>query len=215
MKDRLSLVYSVLYKIYGPQKWWPADSVFEVIVGAILTQNTSWKNVERAIANLKSSRNLSPERLRKISIKKLASIIKPSGYHNVKAKRLKNFIKYLFKSYKGSLNRLFSQPIAAIRQGLLSVNGIGPETADSIILYAAKKPVFVIDAYTKRILFRCGIIKYDLPYEQIQAVFHKNLPMNAALFNEYHALIVEHGKNVCKTKPLCCKCALRACCAGE
>ncbi len=210
---RLSKIYNILYKIYGPRNWWPADSPFEVIVGAILTQNTSWENVKKAIANLKKKRKLSLRQLYKIKISGLSSLIKSCGYHNIKAKRLKSFIDYLFKNYKGSLSKFFSKSTGNIRKQLLAINGIGPETADSILLYAAGKAVFVVDAYTKRILERQGLIKPNASYEQIQQLFENNLPKSSKLFNEYHALIVEHAKWVCKKKPICSECALRKGCS--
>lgn len=205
-------IYNILYKIYGPQDWWPAESPFEVIVGAILTQNTSWKNVKKAITNLKRKKMLSPKALYNINKKELAALIKPCGYYNIKAKRLKSFIDYLFKNYNGSLNRFFSNSTANIRKRLLSINGIGPETADSILLYAANRPVFVVDAYTKRILQRQGLIKETAAYEYVQKIFENNLPKNTRLFNEYHALLVQHGKEVCKKKPLCHSCAIHKDC---
>ncbi len=210
---RLSEIYNILYKIYGPRNWWPADSPFEVIVGAILTQNTSWENAKKAIANLKKKSKLSPRQLYKIKISELSSLIKSCGYHNIKAKRLKSFIDYLFENYKGSLSKIFSNSTANIRKQLLAINGIGPETADSILLYAANRPVFVVDAYTKRILERQGLIKPNASYEQIQQLFENNLPKSSKLFNEYHALIVEHAKWVCKKKPICSECTLRKWCS--
>ncbi|MFH0732935.1 MAG: endonuclease III domain-containing protein [Candidatus Omnitrophota bacterium] len=201
-----------MFKIYGPRNWWPANSPFEVIVGAILTQNTSWRNVDKAIRNLKKKRKLSPRALHNIGKTELASLIRPSGYYNIKAKRLKSFIDFLFKKHKGSLKSLFSGAAGSLRAKLLNINGIGPETADSIILYAANKPVFVVDAYTKRILQRQGLIKKSASYEKVQQLFEGNLPKSSRLFNEYHALIVEHAKTICKKKPLCALCALRKDC---
>jgi len=204
MSSGLNDIYNRLHKHFGPQHWWPADTKFEVIIGAILTQNTAWPNVERAIKNLKKENVLTPEKLYRLNIKKLAHLIKPSGYYNIKAKRIKSFLKFLFADYNGSLKRLFDEDLGVLREKLLSVNGIGPETADSIILYAAGKPVFVVDAYTKRIFSRHGFIKPDSEYVSVQRMFHENLPADAKLFNEYHALIVELGKNMCKkTKPKC------------
>lgn len=208
LKIKLYNIYNILYKLYGPRDWWPANSPFEVIVGAILTQNTSWKNAEKAIANLKANSRLSPAKLYKISKYKLATLIKPCGYYNIKATRLKHFIEYLIENYKGSLNKFFSYSTPDIRRKLLAIKGIGPETADSILLYAANRPVFVVDAYTKRILERQGLIKPNAVYEQIQELFEDNLPKSSKLFNEYHALIVQHGKDICKKKPLCSVCAL-------
>ena len=169
---RLRYIYNTLYKRYGPRNWWPADTPFEMIVGAILTQNTSWNNAEKAIANLKANKGLTPGKLKKMSKNKLASLIKPCGYYNIKAARLKHFIEYLVKNYGGSLKKFFSNSTASIRKQLLAINGIGPETADSILLYAAKKPVFVVDAYTKRILERHRLIRGNATYEQVQRLFY-------------------------------------------
>lgn len=200
-------IYGRLYRHFGRQKWWPADSKFEVIIGAILTQNTSWSNVQRAIENLKKEKALSPEKLNRLTISRLGQIIKPSGFYNIKAKRIKAFLGFLYKDYKGSLTRMFNESLPVLREKLLAVNGIGPETADSILLYAAGKPVFVVDAYTKRIFSRHGFIKHDADYHQVQRFFSENLPGDTRLFNEYHALIVELGKNICKkAKPRCEQC---------
>lgn len=196
-------IYSILYGKFGPQNWWPADTEFEVIIGAILTQNTAWANVERAIGNLKKENVLTPQRLYELDTKKLARLIKPSGYYNIKAKRIKAFLEFLFKNYKGSLKNMFGEGLKGLRQKLLGVNGIGPETADSILLYAAEEPVFVVDAYTKRVFSRHGFIKKDAGYDETQRFFMDNLPVNREFFNEYHALIVKLGKTICKTKPRC------------
>ena len=212
MSKSLFTIFKILKKAYGPQHWWPADSPFEVAVGAILTQNTSWKNVERAIGRLKKKNLLSTGRMSRSPIKTLAQCLKPAGYFNVKARRLKNFLIFLSNEYKGSLQKLFTEPLAALRQKLLTINGIGPETADSIILYAAEKPIFVVDAYTKRIFSRIGFLKLSASYDETQACFMKNLPLNTKLFNEFHALIVEHAKRFCKTKPVCEPCPLRPRC---
>jgi endonuclease-3 related protein len=154
MQKKLLKLYKQLYRVYGPQHWWPAKTRLEVIIGAVLTQNTAWLNAEKAIANLASQNLLSPLSLKNVRKKKLASLIKPSGYYNIKADRLKSFIIFLFKKYSGSLNKMFLQDIQSLRQELLNVKGLGRETVDSILLYAGKKPVFVVDAYTKRILLR-------------------------------------------------------------
>ena len=198
-------IYDKLYAFYGPQQWWPAQSGFEIIVGAILTQNTSWSNVEKAIAVLRESRLLTPEKILKTDISKLAKSIRSSGYFNRKAKRLKNFIEFLFKHYNGSLEVMFKGETADLRKLLLEVNGIGEETADSILLYAGRKPVFVVDAYTRRIFTRHGIISSDDTYAQIQKKFIENLNGHEELFNEYHALIVALGKNICLKKNSLCK----------
>jgi endonuclease-3 related protein len=179
-------------------------------VGAILTQNTSWNNVKKAIDNLKKKKFLEPSRLYRLSHKRLALFIKPAGYYNIKAKRLKEFLSFLFKSYKGNLRTMTREDTQELREKLLSVNGIGQETADSILLYALKKPVFVVDAYTKRILWRHRFIKEDSHYEEIQNLFMKNLKKDVRLFNEYHALLVKLGKDFClKRKPKCDICPLK------
>jgi endonuclease III related protein len=204
----LEKIYRRLYEEFGPQHWWPGQTKFEVIIGAILTQNTNWDNVEKALRNLKRNQLLSPYSLRNVSVTKLASLIKPAGYFNVKAKRLKNFIVFLFDEYKGSLKKMEKEELAQLRQKLLRVNGIGPETADSILLYAFHKPVFVVDAYTKRVLYRHNIVDKDADYHSIQNIFMYDLSHDVKLFNEYHALIVRLGKQYCKTNPVCEQCPL-------
>ena len=204
----LTEIYASLLKSFGKQYWWPGDTGFEVVIGAILTQNTNWINVEKAIKNLKAAKVFTPKKLYEIDIKKLAELIKPSGYFNVKAKRLKHFIDWLFSNYNGSLSKLFKHDYATLREELLSVYGIGKETADSIILYAAEKPTFVVDAYTKRVLVRHGLITDDYDYEAIKAVFEDNLPAKVPLYNEYHALFVMVGKHYCKPKMQCEECPL-------
>lgn len=208
-QKELLRIYGKLYARFGPRHWWPADTALEVVVGAILTQNTAWTNVEKAIATLKHRRLLTAEKLYRLDIKTLASLIRPAGYYNIKAKRLKNFLEFLFTGYNGSLKKLFSSLLPDLRNRLLSINGIGPETADSILLYAARKPVFVVDAYTKRIFSRHNLIRPDADYRQVQRFFTDNLPKDEKLFNEYHALIVELGKNICKAKPRCRICPIR------
>lgn len=207
-KKYLETIYKKLFERFGPQSWWPAETKFEVIIGAILTQNTNWGNVEKALANLKQSRVLSPFALRQISIIKLARLIKPSGTFNIKAKRLKNFIRFFYKEYGGDLARMAKEPTDILRKKVLMVDGIGPETADSILLYACDHPIFVVDAYTKRILSRHNLIRKDDNYHHVQEVFMSNLPADAQLFNEHHALIVRLGKDFCRTKPLCALCPL-------
>lgn len=210
VKKRLMAVYRILVRAYGPQHWWPADTPFEVMVGAVLTQNTAWSNVEKAIANLKRERLLSsPSHMNAVANKVLASLIRPSGYYNIKTKRLRNLLSYINTRYAGSLKKMFSADPAVLRQQLLEINGIGPETADSIMLYAGGKPFFVVDAYTKRIFSRQGLIKGNTDYHTVQGFFMDNLPHNAMFFNEYHALIVRIGKEYCKkTRPLCSGCPL-------
>ncbi|MBU1905580.1 MAG: endonuclease III domain-containing protein [Candidatus Omnitrophica bacterium] len=209
MRSILNSLYQRLYSHFGPQDWWPADSPFEVIIGAILTQNTNWLNVERAINNLRENKSLSFSRLSKLPLKKLASLIRPAGYYNIKAKRLKDFLIFLSQSYRANLKKMSKETTYPLREKLLSVKGIGPETADSILLYALNKKTFVVDAYTKRILSRHGLIKQDATYDQVQNLFMRNLKNNVKLFNEYHALLVRLGKEYClKSKPKCKLCPL-------
>lgn len=208
MTEKLALMYKKLYACFGPQRWWPGETPFEVAVGAILTQNTNWTNVEKAIANLKSDKALSPKALHDMPHNRLASLIRPAGYFNIKTKRLKNFIGLLINEYHGSMSGMAKEDLGAIRTKLMAVNGIGPETADSIILYALEKPVFVIDAYTKRVLSRHNILAQDASYDAFQAFFHSKLRKDISLFNEYHALFVRLAKENCRTKPLCAGCPL-------
>lgn len=205
----LTELYNKLYSFYGPQYWWPGDTPFEIAVGAILTQNTNWANVEKAIKNLKDAKMLSVKDLHEMTHKKLSSLIKPAGYFNIKANRLKSFIDFLVNNYNGSMERMKKENIKTLRKKLLDVHGIGPETADSILLYALDMPVFVIDAYTKRVLSRHKIMDYGASYDKYQELFHKELDKDLQLFNEYHALFVRVGKDYCKPKPLCEKCPLR------
>ena len=209
MKKRLRLIYRKALSCLGPQHWWPGESPFEVMVGAILTQNTSWLNVEKAISNLKKQKLLSLRRLYKMPVRELAKIIRPVGYHNIKACRLKNFLKFFIKSYQGSIKKISLVEIKDLRKDLLKVNGIGPETADSILLYALNKPVFVVDAYTRRIFARHGLLRENSTYDETQNLFMKNLKKDVKLFNEYHALLVRIGKDFClKNKPKCRLCPL-------
>lgn len=208
-KKALFSIYRRLYKTFGPQYWWPAQMPFEVMVGAILTQNTAWANVEKAIDNLKLARCLTPRKIRDISLSRLARLIRPSGYYNIKAERLKAFINFLFEKYHGSPQLMFKTNLSRLRQELLNVKGIGPETADSILLYAANKPIFVVDAYTKRILERHHILDGKINYDEVQNIFMHNLEPRVKLFNEFHALLVRLGKDFCKKKPLCARCPLK------
>jgi endonuclease-3 related protein len=208
MPEKLALMYKKLYAAFGPQYWWPGETPFEVAVGAILTQNTNWANVEKAIANLKKNGVLRPKALHNMTHARLASLIRPAGYFNIKAKRLKNYISFLINEYQGSMPRMAKEDLRSIRKKLLSVNGIGPETADSIILYALGKPVFVIDAYTKRVLSRHNILDPNASYDVFQGLFHSKLRENICLYNEYHALFVRLAKENCRTKPLCAGCPL-------
>jgi endonuclease-3 related protein len=208
-RSRLNAIYRRLYKAFGAQHWWPGETPFEVAVGAILTQNTNWGNVEKAIANVRNVGKLNAAAIERMSAQRLASLIRPAGYFNVKAKRLKHFLDFLTKGYGGSMDRMKEEGLETIRVKLLGVNGIGPETADSIILYALEKPVFVIDAYTKRVLSRHNIRKHDASYHSFQELFHSNLRRDVQLFNEYHALFVRAAKEHCRTKPLCTGCPLK------
>lgn len=209
ISEKLFKIYNAMYEEYGPQHWWPGETPFEVVVGAVLTQNTAWTNVEKAIANLKRRGLLSPERLYSLPHNRLASLIKPSGYYNIKARRLKGLLEFMLNHYKGSLEEMAAVDTGVMREQLLRVNGIGPETADSILLYAFSKPSFVVDAYTKRVLSRHGLIRQDADYHEVQRLFMENLPADASLFNEYHALFVKIGKERCRKRmPLCEGCAL-------
>ncbi len=208
LKKSLLDIHKILYREFGPQHWWPGETPFEVIVGAILTQNTAWGNVTKAIDNLKKEGYLMPESLYSLSMPKLARLIRPSGYYNIKANRLKEFLNFLFNEYNGSLEKMFKTNLPKLREKLLKINGIGPETADSILLYAGNYPIFVIDAYTKRILQRHNIITDGIAYHPLQRLFMDNLPEDVNLFNEYHALIVKTAKDFCKKKPLCDVCPL-------
>lgn len=208
LKNTLTEIYSALYGFFGPQHWWPGDTAFEVAVGAILTQNTNWGNVEKAISNLKKEKSLNVKILLEMPQNRLASLIRPAGYFNIKAKRLRNFLTFVSNHYRGSMKMMKSEPVHSLREDLLSVNGIGPETADSILLYALEKPVFVIDAYTKRILQRHGLASEKTTYHELQELFHKNLDPDVALYNEYHALFVMLGKDFCRPKPNCKGCPL-------
>jgi endonuclease-3 related protein len=209
MAKMLQQVYRRLLAALGPQQWWPADSPFEVMVGAVLTQNTSWKNVERAIDNLRDVDALTIVAIEQMTDEELAETIRPAGYYRVKARRLKNLVAMIVDQHHGSLDSLFGQSTDSLREQLLTVNGIGPETADSIVLYAAEKPSFVVDAYTARILKRHGWIEPEADYYGMQQRFLDDLPRDdTELFKEYHALIVVVGKQFCKPKPQCDRCPL-------
>ena len=207
--QRMVGMFTELLNHFGPQHWWPGETELEVIVGAVLTQNTNWKNVEKAILNLKEKGLLSLHRLNALSVLELAQLIRPAGYFNIKAKRLKNLIDLLRERYHLDLSRLLDEETDTLRQKLLSVNGIGPETADSILLYAGHRPVFVVDAYTHRILRRHGMTDEQTDYHELQSLFMDHLPDDPALFNEFHALIVKTGKEYCRRKPLCHLCPLQ------
>jgi endonuclease-3 related protein len=212
LKKALADIYRRLLDRFGPQHWWPADEPFEVIAGAILTQSAAWGNVEKAIVNLRGAGALSPRALRQLPRARLAELIYPCGYYNAKALKLKAFALWLGNHYEDDLDRLFALGADDLRQELLSVQGVGPETADSIILYAAGKPVFVIDAYTRRIVSRLGLAPEKESYAAYQALFMDNLPSDVKLFNEYHALLVCLGKNFCRRRPRCGGCCLNSLC---
>jgi len=208
--NELMRYYEAMSKTLGPMRWWPAKTPFEVIVGAILTQSTAWGNVERAIDNLRSAKLLTPSAILKVQPSRLASLVRPSGYFRQKARKLKSFARFLQADYGGSLKQMFRTPTLELREKLLSVHGIGPETADSILLYAGNYPVFVVDAYTHRIFGRHGITDGKPNYEDVRALFERALPSHPPLFNEFHALIVNTGKNWCrKSVPRCAECPLR------
>jgi endonuclease III related protein len=205
----LRTYFDTLFAVHGPQHWWPGRTRFEIIVGAILTQNTAWTNVERALQNLRCARLLSPAAIRRVRSAKLALLLRPSGYFRQKTKTLKSFVKFLYKAYDGSLHQLFATPTSILRAQLLALRGIGPETADSILLYAGKQPVFVVDAYTRRVLERHALSPAKAGYEEIRNLFETSLPVDHRLFNEFHALIVYVGKTFCrKTNPTCSHCPL-------
>ena len=205
---RIRNFYSILHDRYGPQDWWPAETRIECATGAILTQNTSWKNVEKAIDALRENSMLSAEKLRSVSHERLAALIRPCGYHNLKTRRLKNFIDFLFAGYGGAMENMLAEDTEKLREKLLSVNGIGEETADSILLYALGKPVFVVDNYSRRILRRHRLISENASYAKIQELFVQNLPADTEVFGEYHALVVKTGKFHCRKKPKCEGCPL-------
>ena len=207
--QQLTEIYQLLFDRFGPQHWWPGETQFEIVIGAILTQNTSWANVEKAIANLKSAGSLNAEALHNLDHAQLAQLIRPAGYFNIKAKRLMSFLNWLFENYDGRLTNLEGINTYQLRPELLGVKGIGPETADSVLLYAFDRPVFVVDAYTARIAVRHHLIEPDAGYAQLQDLFQSNLQQDVQLFNEYHALLVQLGKNFCKPKPKCPDCPLQ------
>ncbi len=205
----LSKIYQCLFDTFGPQHWWPGDSPFEVMLGAILTQNTNWQNVERAIRNLRDADLLEPHALYEVPVEELEQLIQPAGYFRVKARRLRNLLEFLIERYDGSLEAMFAVGLPDLREQLLGVNGIGPETADSILLYAGGLTSFVVDAYTYRVFSRHGWIDFDADYHQIQDYLQSGLPQDAPLYNEYHALLVRLGKDFCKkTNPKCKECPL-------
>jgi endonuclease-3 related protein len=201
--------YEALRRRYGPQRWWPAETPFEIMVGAILTQNTAWTNVEKAILNLKASGLLDARRLHEIDAGTLALAVRPSGYYNQKARRLKGFVAWFLDRFDGDVGRMKAEPPARLREELLAIKGIGRETADSILLYALGHPYFVVDAYTHRVLWRHALVPQETSYEEMQATLEGSLPRDARLYNEFHALFVAVGKEFCRTNALCEKCPLK------
>lgn len=204
----LMQLYDAMLAACGPRHWWPAKTPFEVCVGAILTQNTAWKNVERAIDNLRSANALTLRAINNMPHDTLAQLLIPSGYFNIKARRLKNFTSMIAEDFSGSLTKLLSLDTLPLREKLLSVNGIGRETADCIVLYAAEKPIFVVDAYTRRIGSRHGLFPPTADYEHMRTFFTQHIPENTRVYNEYHALIVTVGNRWCNKKPDCQHCPL-------
>jgi endonuclease-3 related protein len=209
--ELLVQIYRRLLDAYGPQHWWPADEPFEVMVGAVLTQSTAWANVSKAIRNLKEADAMSPGAIRRLGLDRLAVLIRPSGYYNVKSRKLMALVSWLGE-HNDDLRHLFGESVTQLREELLQVYGIGEETADSILLYAGGKPVFVIDAYTRRITGRVGVKPPQDSYSGFQDLFESALPADARIFNEYHALLVEHGKRSCRKAPQCPQCALLELC---
>jgi endonuclease-3 related protein len=202
--------YQLLYDYFGPQKWWPGDSPFEIMVGAILTQNTNWANVQKAIDNLKALDLLSYPSLSSLGVDDIAPLIRPAGYYNLKARRLRNLLDMIATLYDGELDVFLEDELGSARENLLGVKGVGPETADSILLYACGHPVFVVDTYTYRVFSRHNMVEEETDYRTIQQAFELNLPQERKLYNEYHALIVRVAGMFCKkTKPQCEQCPLQ------
>ncbi|HLA84035.1 MAG TPA: endonuclease III domain-containing protein [Thermoguttaceae bacterium] len=208
MSQPLQEVYRRLFDAYGPQHWWPGQSPFEVVVGAVLVQNTNWKNVEQAIANLRDADLLSPRALFDTPVEELAELIRPAGYYRIKARRLSNLVRMIVEEYDGDLDAMFAAGAATLREKLLEVNGVGPETADSILLYAGNLPVFVIDGYTYRVMTRHGWIEPEIDYHGLQEHFETHLPQDVVLYNEFHALLVRVGHLHCRKTPKCDGCPL-------
>jgi endonuclease-3 related protein len=201
-------IYDRLFSAFGPQNWWPGETPFEVMLGAVLVQNTSWKNVEKAIGNLRKEGLLDPHALYKLASEELAELIRPAGYYRIKASRLRNLLTLVVEQYDGSLESMFATSPAGLREELLSVNGIGPETADSILLYAGEMPKFVVDTYTHRVFARHGWVEFDIDYHGLQACFESGLENDVELYNEYHALLVRVGHLHCRKMPRCDGCPL-------
>jgi len=209
LREKILLeIYERLLRAFGPRHWWPGESPFEVVVGAILTQNTSWANVEKAIVNLKKTGILTPPAMRRVGEDQLARIIKPSGFYRLKASRLKGFVDFLCREFHGEMNRMRFEDLGFLRERLLNVDGIGPETADSILLYALGKPIFVVDAYTKRIFSRHNLISEKWGYAEVQSMVMGEIGGDVGMYNEFHALLVFLGKHRCRRIPRCDGCPL-------
>lgn len=208
LQSLLKELYEKLWLAFGPQGWWPGESPFEIALGAILTQNTNWRNVARVISDLKRNGLLDARTLREMPDTELAERLRPVGYYNIKAQRVKNFLIFLADRYHDSLTLMAQEDLESLRPKLLAIKGIGPETADSILLYALHKPSFVVDAYTFRVLSRHGLVAGPLTYEELRRLFMDHLPEEVALFQEYHALLVRVGKEFCRTRPKCDRCPL-------
>jgi endonuclease-3 related protein len=208
MGELLRELYQKLWDAFGPQGWWPGETPFEVIIGAILTQNTNWRNVALVLDGLKDEGLLNPRALQEMPEEELARRLKPSGYFNVKARRVKNFLDFFSQRFHHSLEEMAGADLGSLRGVLLTVKGIGPETADSILLYALHKPTFVVDAYTHRVLSRHDLAPEACSYEELQALFMENLPPGVALYQEFHALLVRLGKEFCRPRPRCPGCPL-------
>jgi len=208
-RQNLMGLYSRLFQFFGPQKWWPGETPFEVAVGAILTQNTGWRGAEKAVASLKEADLLAPRKMAALPEGRLAALIRPAGYFNLKSRRLKNFVRYLGEHHHFSMEELSAASPEKTREGLLGVNGIGPETADSILLYAARRPFFVVDAYTRRVFSRHRLVPPAISYEGLQRYVVTRIPADVPLYNEFHALLVALGKEYCRPRgPRCDSCPL-------
>ncbi len=212
MKATYRALFRQLLDAYGPQHWWPADDAFEMMIGAILIQHTAWPNASRAIDNLRDAGLLAPEPLAGTKLERLTGLIRAAGVYRVKARRIHAFVHW-YRS-RGEYPALGALPTPKLRRALLSVHGIGPETADDILVYAFNRPVFVVDAYARRLFARYGLARGDERYHQLKAMVEAGLPGDAAILGEFHALIVEHGKRSCRPKPLCESCHLRKHCAS-
>lgn len=209
MEISLYEIFRRLYARFGPQNWWPGETPFEVLIGAVLVQNTSWSNVEKAIRRIREAGLRSPQSLYALKDAELEELIRPAGYFRIKARRLKNVLRFCITRYGGSLERMFQTPLQKLREELLSINGVGPETADSILLYAGQMPTFVVDAYTHRIFSRHGWVDFEVDYHTLKDFFESRLEPDTKLYNEYHALLVKLGKEYCRKTPRCEGCPLQ------